>query len=79
MDSTSGSLTQNEDAFVETRGYGNDRNSDDVETHAMEKRVADKWMGTDSDRRDMMMLGRVQVLRVSSSDPFRIEDSERNL
>ena len=56
---------------VETNFYiaNSERNSGDVEMHGIgeEKRVPDKWMGTESDMRDMRMLGRVQVLRVSSS------------
>lgn len=56
---------------VETNFYieKSERNSGDVEMHGMRggKRVPDKWIGTESDMRDMRMLGRVQVLRVSSS------------
>lgn len=55
---------------VETNFYiaNSERNSGDVEMHGIgdEKRVPDKWMGTESDMRDMRMLGRVQVLRVST-------------
>ncbi len=44
---------------------GSERESSDVELQELEKPVSDKWMGTESDRKDMRMLGRVQVLRVS--------------
>lgn len=56
---------------VETKPYNDssERTSGDVEMHELgeEKRVPDRWMGTESDMRDMRMLGRVQVLRVSAS------------
>lgn len=56
---------------VETKFYidHSERNPGDVEMHGIGegKRVPDKWIGTESDMRDMRMLGRVQVLRVSSS------------
>lgn len=53
---------------VKTKHYIDSRNLGDVEMHGIEeeKRVPDKWIGTESDMRDMRMLGRVQVLRVSS-------------
>ncbi|KAL8748751.1 MAG: hypothetical protein Q9184_007108 [Pyrenodesmia sp. 2 TL-2023] len=37
--------------------------SDDVEMHDFTATVADKWQGTLADKRDMVMLGRSQVLR----------------
>ena len=56
---------------METKFYNdsNERTSGDIEVYEIgeEKRVPDRWIGTESDIRDMKMLGRVQVLRVSTS------------
>ena len=68
MDSTVESLSKDKPGSVQTKQYNNnsERDSIDIELHELEKHVSDKWMGTESDRKDMRMLGRVQVLRVST-------------
>lgn len=51
-------------AKISTEGVSND-----VPTHDDEI-VADKWQGTTADKHDMLMLGRSQVLRVTTLKPF---------
>ena len=61
-------LSKEDPGVVQTKRYQNSterESSDDVELQELEKPVSDKWMGTESDQKDMRMLGRVQVLRVS--------------
>ena len=80
MDSTVDSLSKDEPGCVQTKRYNgsSERNSIDVELHELEKHVSDKWMGTESDRKDMRMLGRVQVLRVSTCSVKRETVSQSN-
>ena len=56
-----------ERAFVETTKFGTENSSSDIpmqDVHGDVEIVEDKWQGNASDRHDMLVLGRAQVLRV---------------
>ena len=66
MTSPTGSLSERESAIQPSIQYGssNEPKSADVEMHEFELNVAEEYMGTEADKRDMRMMGRAQVLRV---------------
>lgn len=69
------SMATGDDAYVQTTPLGNKQYAGEVQMHVYNT-VADQYMGTSSDRHDMMILGRSQVLRVRhTSLNFRKRDA----
>lgn len=58
------SMGEEEHGWVQSKQVGSDSYSAEMQMHDMAL-VAEKWKGTETDRHDMRMLGRSQVLRVS--------------
>ena len=58
-------MTKGDDGFVKTIPVGHEQYTNDIPMHDY-KTVADKYMGTVTDKHDMMVLGRAQVLRVGA-------------
>ena len=58
-------MAKEEPGWVQTKPVGSDSYSAEMQMQEMGI-VADKWKGTEIDQHDMRMLGRSQVLRVSS-------------
>lgn len=56
-------MAKGDDGYVQTVHLGDEQHAGVVEMHDY-KTVADKYMGTSSDKHNMMILGRSQVLRV---------------
>ena len=59
------SMSKEKPHGVQMHNISSEGMSSDVELQVVEKPISEKWMGTEADRNDMRMLGRVQVLRVS--------------
>ena len=63
----SSDMAKGNDGFVEATKFGTENSSSDIPmqgVHGDVEIVADKWQGNASDRHDMLVLGRSQVLRV---------------
>lgn len=63
----SSDMAKGNDGFVETTKFGTENSSSDIpmqDVHGDVELVADKWRGNASDKHDMLVLGRIQVLRV---------------
>ena len=63
----SSDMAKGNDGFVETTKFGTENSSSDIpmqDVHGDVEIVADKWQGNASDKHDMLVLGRIQVLRV---------------
>ena len=58
-------MAKEETGWVQTKPVGSDSYSAEMQMQEMGV-VSDKWKGTEADQHDMRMLGRSQVLRVSS-------------
>lgn len=64
-------MSKSSNGYVQTTGNTKrEQPWDDVEMHNFTATVADKWQGTLADKRDMVMLGRSQVLRVRIHPSF---------
>ena len=63
-------FSKNEAASVQTTRLDNigEKQIGHTTFPQLENSVQEQWMGTESDKRDMRMLGRVQVLRVGAFD-----------
>lgn len=61
---------KNEAASAQTTRLDNIREKEvnHIPFPQLENSVQEKWMGTESDKREMRMLGRAQVLRVGAFD-----------
>lgn len=73
-------MSKEEPGWVQTKPVGSDSYSAEMQMQEMGI-VADKWKGTEVDQHDMRMLGRSQVLRVSSlrgSFVGHVADSDRS-
>jgi len=59
------------DGYVQSTAVAGEQFSDNVQLDDFTATVANKWQGSSADKHDMVVLGRTQVLRVSSYDiPF---------